>query len=196
MRPLRTSSTAVWNCCRSAAACRPGRRVRLRHDLAEQLAFVDRQCQRLFGVDVLAGPAGGDVDRRVPMVGRAVDNDVDVLVVEQPCGSPDRRPPCRRTPRGPVRRGAGRRRRRPRYRRTAPPIWHRPSHGRRRRCTRIWGRSLADRCHLAPHGDPRSGRECGRCDGASRALVQELAAVEWDVTCDLLNVSNSDAAGV
>ena len=98
IRPLRTSSTAVWNCA-VAALLRADLHdaARLLDDLAEDLAFVDRQRQRLLGVDVLAGLAGGDVDGRVPMVGRAVDDHVDVVAVEQLAVVAGRRRPCRRS---------------------------------------------------------------------------------------------------
>ena len=54
----------------------------LAHGLDHALALVDRQGQRLLGVDVLLGRRRGDVDDRVPMVRRRLDDDVDVLALE------------------------------------------------------------------------------------------------------------------
>ena len=51
--------------------------------LAEQLAFVDGQRHRFFGVEVLAGLAGVDGHGGVPVVGRAVYDHVDVVAFEQ-----------------------------------------------------------------------------------------------------------------
>ncbi len=50
---------------------------------AQQLALVDGERHRFFGIDVFARLAGGDGDGRVPMVGRGVGHHVDALVVEQ-----------------------------------------------------------------------------------------------------------------
>ena len=47
-------------------------------------ALVDRQRERLFGIHVLAGFRRGDVDQRVPVVGRGVDDHVNVLPRQQP----------------------------------------------------------------------------------------------------------------
>src|SRR5262249_42303235 len=49
----------------------------------EALALVDRQRERLLAVDVLARLEGGEVDQRVPVVGGAVDDDMDVLALQQ-----------------------------------------------------------------------------------------------------------------
>ena len=84
MRPLRTSSQARRK--RASLRCwLPTWRTRLccAHLLHQALALVDRERERLLAVDVLAGPGGGDVDQRVPVVGRAVDDDVDVVALEQ-----------------------------------------------------------------------------------------------------------------
>ena len=51
--------------------------------LDHQPAFADREAQRLFGVDVLAGLAGVDADQRPPVLGRGGDDRVDVLAVEE-----------------------------------------------------------------------------------------------------------------
>ncbi len=52
-------------------------------DLAELLALVDGQRQRLLAVDVLARPHGVDADLGVPVVGRADDDGVDILAIEE-----------------------------------------------------------------------------------------------------------------
>ena len=57
--------------------------ARLLGDPAEHLALVDRQRQRLLAVDVLARLHGVDADLGVPVVGRADDDGVDVLAVEE-----------------------------------------------------------------------------------------------------------------
>jgi hypothetical protein len=57
--------------------------ARLLGDPAERLALVDRQRQRLLAVDVLARLHGVDADLGVPVVGRADDDGVDVLAVEE-----------------------------------------------------------------------------------------------------------------
>ena len=49
----------------------------------ELLAFVDRQRQRLFAIDVLAGLERRQRDLGVPMVGRADRDRFDVLAIEQ-----------------------------------------------------------------------------------------------------------------
>ena len=51
-------------------------------DLFDQLAFVDRQRQRLFAVDVLAGQHRFDGDLRVPVIRRGDHHRVDVFAVE------------------------------------------------------------------------------------------------------------------
>ena len=56
--------------------------VGLLGDLAELLPLVDRERERLLAVDVLAGLHGVDADLGVPVVGRADDDGVDVLAVE------------------------------------------------------------------------------------------------------------------
>ena len=53
------------------------------HGVAEGTALGDRQRGRLLQVDVLAGLDRGDRDERVPVVGRADDDGVDVAVGEQ-----------------------------------------------------------------------------------------------------------------
>jgi hypothetical protein len=45
------------------------------------LAFVDGERERFFRVDVLAGFGRADVDQAVPVVGRAVDDGIDVISV-------------------------------------------------------------------------------------------------------------------
>ncbi len=52
--------------------------------LAKQLAFVDRERQRLFAVHVLAGAAGVDQHPRMPVIGRANHHHVNVGPLEQP----------------------------------------------------------------------------------------------------------------
>ena len=47
------------------------------------LAFVDRQRQRLFAIDVLAGIERGQRDGGVPMVGRADRHGFDVFSLQQ-----------------------------------------------------------------------------------------------------------------
>jgi hypothetical protein len=46
------------------------------------LALVDRQSERLFTVNVLFGFGGSYVYERMPMVGRAVDDDIDIFAIE------------------------------------------------------------------------------------------------------------------
>jgi hypothetical protein len=46
-------------------------------------AFVDRQCERLFAVDVFSCTAGIDHHLCVPVVGTANGDDVDILASEQ-----------------------------------------------------------------------------------------------------------------
>ena len=53
------------------------------HGLRQNLAFVDRQRQRLFAVDVFAGPQGVEGDLHVPVVGRADGDDLHILAIEQ-----------------------------------------------------------------------------------------------------------------
>jgi len=57
--------------------------ARLLHHLAQELAFVDGQRERLLHVHVLSRSTGVDDHPRVPMVGRADRHDVDVLAVEE-----------------------------------------------------------------------------------------------------------------
>ena len=45
-------------------------------------AFADRQRERLLDVDVLAGLAGHDRRQRMPVIGRADDDGIDVVAVE------------------------------------------------------------------------------------------------------------------
>ena len=52
------------------------------HRLADHTAFVDRQRQRFFAVDVLAGRQRVDGDLDVPMVGHADDDRLHVLAIE------------------------------------------------------------------------------------------------------------------
>ncbi len=56
--------------------------VLLAHRLHQPLSFVDRQRQRLFRVDILVRRGGGEIDQRVPVIGRGIDDDVDVLAIE------------------------------------------------------------------------------------------------------------------
>ncbi len=51
--------------------------------LADLLALVDRQRERLFAIDVFAGLHGFDGDLRVPMIGRDDRHHFDVFAVEQ-----------------------------------------------------------------------------------------------------------------
>ncbi len=51
-------------------------------DLLDQLPFVDRQRERLFAVDVLAGLHRLDRDLRVPVIGRGDHHRVDVFAIE------------------------------------------------------------------------------------------------------------------
>lgn len=46
------------------------------------LALIDGERERFLGVDVFPGVGGADVDECVPMIGRAVDDDVDVFAFE------------------------------------------------------------------------------------------------------------------
>ena len=57
--------------------------ARFLNHFANQLAFVDRQCQRLLAVDVLTGAACIDEHLRVPMVGGADGYYIDVVAGEQ-----------------------------------------------------------------------------------------------------------------
>ena len=54
-----------------------------RYHSADELALVDRERQRLLAIHVLAGATGIDEHLRVPMVGRANRDDVDVAAREQ-----------------------------------------------------------------------------------------------------------------
>ena len=81
--PSLTISTACWKC---------SGRTLLRADLDDALmlargvdhraAFLDGDRGRLFDVDVLAGGAGHHGLQRVPVIGRAEDDGVDRLVVD------------------------------------------------------------------------------------------------------------------
>ena len=53
------------------------------HGLDHVAALIDGQGEGLLGVDVLLRAGGGDVDQAVPVVGRAVDDAVDVVALEQ-----------------------------------------------------------------------------------------------------------------
>ena len=44
----------------------------------DMMPLVDGQGQRLFTIDILARVGGGDIDQRMPVIGRAIDDDVDV----------------------------------------------------------------------------------------------------------------------
>ncbi len=54
----------------------------LAHRFDEALALVDRVGQRLLRVDVLPGAGSREVDERMPVIGRRVDDDVHVLPLE------------------------------------------------------------------------------------------------------------------
>src|ERR1035438_10381511 len=54
------------------------------HGIDHVPALLDRERQGLLGIDVLAGLRGGDVDKRVPVVGGRVDDGVDVRPLEHP----------------------------------------------------------------------------------------------------------------
>ena len=51
-------------------------------NLADQLAFVDRERQRFFAIDVFTGLHGFDGDLRVPVVRCGNRNQVDVVALE------------------------------------------------------------------------------------------------------------------
>ena len=57
--------------------------LRGRGDLADLLAFFDRESQRLLAVDVLAGLHRLDRDFGMPMIGRRDDHSFDVLTLQQ-----------------------------------------------------------------------------------------------------------------
>jgi hypothetical protein len=50
-----------------------------RGSLDEVFSLIDCQRQRLFAVDILAGPHGGDRDQRVPVVNGTADYNVNIL---------------------------------------------------------------------------------------------------------------------
>ena len=51
-------------------------------DFEQLLALVDRKCQRFFAVHIFARAAGVDDHLCVPMIGRADDDDIDVLAFQ------------------------------------------------------------------------------------------------------------------
>jgi hypothetical protein len=53
------------------------------HGCDKPAAFVDRQRQGLFAIDVFAGFQRGHVDQRMPMVGSSIDDDIDIFLSEQ-----------------------------------------------------------------------------------------------------------------
>ena len=57
--------------------------ARLLKRLAYQLAFVDGKRHWFFAIDVLAGAQGGQIYGRVPVVGRAADDGIDIFSFEQ-----------------------------------------------------------------------------------------------------------------
>ena len=56
---------------------------RLLGDLTDSLAFIHRECQRLFTIDVLSRPQRVDRDLDVPVIRRADRDHVDVLALQQ-----------------------------------------------------------------------------------------------------------------
>src|SRR4029077_4764790 len=52
-------------------------------DLTELFSLVNCQRERLFAVDIFAGAHGVDADLGMPVVGRADDDGVDILAVNQ-----------------------------------------------------------------------------------------------------------------
>src|SRR4051812_25646813 len=52
-------------------------------DLADHLPFADRQGERFFAVDILAGFHGVGGDFHMPMVGRGAKNEVDVTASKE-----------------------------------------------------------------------------------------------------------------
>ena len=70
----------MLRCCVPTWTIRP---VSFDH-FPKHLPFFDGERQRFFRIEVFARPTGRDVDGRVPVVGRAVDDHLDVLArVEQ-----------------------------------------------------------------------------------------------------------------
>ena len=53
------------------------------HILVDRLGRLEGERHRLFGIRIPPRLACGDVDDRVPVVGRAVGDDVDVLTIQQ-----------------------------------------------------------------------------------------------------------------
>jgi hypothetical protein len=49
----------------------------------EAFAFIDRQCQRLLGVNVFACFEGEQINESVPMIGRAGDDRMDIVALHQ-----------------------------------------------------------------------------------------------------------------
>ena len=49
----------------------------------QAFAFVDGQGERLFAVDILARLERGQVDERVPVIGRAIDDGVNIFAFEE-----------------------------------------------------------------------------------------------------------------
>ena len=52
------------------------------HRLDHVLAFVDREGERLFAVNILLRFGRADIDQRMPMIGRGIDDDVDIVALE------------------------------------------------------------------------------------------------------------------
>ena len=57
--------------------------LRVAHGLHEALALVNRQRQRLLAVNILARLERGEVHERVPVVRRAVDDNMHIIALEQ-----------------------------------------------------------------------------------------------------------------
>ena len=64
-----------------AALLRPGLEndFIVAHGFDNMLAFVNRQRQRFFPIDILLGFRGGQIDESVPMIRRAMNDDMDVV---------------------------------------------------------------------------------------------------------------------
>jgi hypothetical protein len=54
----------------------------LLNNLLDQFAFVDRQCQRLFAVDIFASSHRLNTDLRVPVIRRCNHHRIDVFAIE------------------------------------------------------------------------------------------------------------------
>ena len=53
------------------------------HGFHQSFPFVDRQRERFLTVNILARLERGEIDQRVPMVGRAIDDEMNVIALEQ-----------------------------------------------------------------------------------------------------------------